>query len=200
MQTPLRGRGANNTKPTEDSATVTPPPARNNGATNVQSKEEGRTNIEEQPAIDVEATTGNKQEGAVDGNSPAKVAAAKTAASLRNIKEKKTSARTKQSTINFAGSTARMTPAGRVDKAAARKTTAARTQTMINQKEKFIQYEAKAIPALAPKQAARDHIGTLMEKLGGIIILSLKGDVGVVRNKGTLPGDWNTGLNKYVAI
>ena len=61
MQTPLRGRGANNTKPTEDSATVTPPPARNNGATNVQSKEEGSTNGEAQTPMDLEANTGNKR-------------------------------------------------------------------------------------------------------------------------------------------
>ena len=39
-----------------------------------------------------------------------------------------------------------------------------------------------------------------MEKLGGVTILSLEGDAGVILNKGTLPTDWKNGLNKYTAI
>ena len=60
---------------------------------------------------------------------------------------------------------------------------------MLDQKEEFIQYEAKATPALVPKQAVRSGIVTLMEKLEGITILSLKGDADMIRNKGTLPTD-----------
>ena len=84
--------------------------------------------------MDVVTAAGNKQGRAVDGNNLIKAAATKTAASLHNIKEKKTSAGTNQSTISFAWATAMMTPARRADKAAARKTAVARIQTLINQK------------------------------------------------------------------
>ena len=150
--------------------------------------------------MDMEAKTGNKQGRAVGGEDPAKASTARTAEALRKIKEKRTTARTKQSTISFAGATAKMTSTRRADKAAARHTAAGRTQIMINQKEEFIQCEAKATPVLAPKQAVRDGIGTLIEKLSGVTILSLEGDAGVVHNTGTLPMDWKNGLNKYMAI
>ena len=71
---------------------------------------------------------------------------------------------------------------------------------MINQMEEILQYEANATPARVPKQAVRNDIGTLKEKLGGITILSLEGDAGAVRKKSTLPTDWKNGLNKYAAI
>ena len=71
---------------------------------------------------------------------------------------------------------------------------------MINQKEEYIQCKANATPALALKQAVRNGIGTLMEKLNGITILSLGGGAVVVRNEGTLPMDWKNGLNMCAAI
>ena len=60
MQTSPRGRGTNNATPADVGATVKPSTARNNDATNVQSEEEGSTNGEAQPAMDVEATAENK--------------------------------------------------------------------------------------------------------------------------------------------
>ena len=60
MQTPPHGRGTNNVTPADAGATVTPPTARKNGVTNVQSEEEGSTNGEAQTAMDVEAKSGNK--------------------------------------------------------------------------------------------------------------------------------------------
>ena len=150
------------------------------------------------------ATTGIKRGQAVDGDDPAKVAAARTTEALQKIKENRTAAKSNQSTISFAGATAgttsRTTLTKRSEEVAARKSAAAPTQTMINQKKEFIQCKAKATPALVPKQAGRNGTGTLMEKLGGIKILSLEGDAGAVHSKGTLPMDWNNGLNKYAAI
>ena len=43
-------------------------------------------------------------------------------------------------------------------------------------------------------------MGTLMEKLSGVTILSLEGEAGEIRNKGTLPMDWRNSLNMYVVI
>ena len=88
----------------------------------------------------------------------------------------------------------------RKDEAKARKSAAARTQALLDQKEDFIQCEIKATPTLAPKETVRRSIVHLMEKLEGITILSLEGDADVIQNKGTLPTDWKNGLNRYATI
>ena len=52
----------------------------------------------------------------------------------------------------------------RKDEAKARKTAAIHSNTLFDQKEGFIQCKTKATPALAPKQAVRSDIVTLIEK------------------------------------
>ena len=86
---------------------------------------------------------------------PVAASKARTAETLWKIKEKRTVARMRQSRISLTGvtdwTTPRTPPTKRADKASARKSAAAHTQTMINQKEEYIQCKAKATPALAPK-------------------------------------------------
>ena len=154
--------------------------------------------------MDVDTQSGNKCTHAMEEeDDPATAAQERTNKTLQKIKEKKKAETMSQPKISFVTATDRIPrapPTKCRDKATARKLAVARTQTMINHKEEYIQCEANSTPALAPKQAARNGIGTLMEKLDGIIILSLEGDARIIRNKGTLPKDWKNGLNRYATI
>jgi hypothetical protein len=111
------------------------------------------------------------------------------------LERKKKAPQKKHATISFAGAVAGVS-ASRLDKAASTRTAAARTQTFINQNEECMLCEAKATPGLPPKQAARDAIGTLMEKLNRVEIIGVDGDATAIRNKGSLPTDWWNGLNQ----
>ena len=114
-----------------------------NDGTTVQSNEETSTNGEAKTAIDVDTQLGYKHARSVEEEDPVVAYKARTVEILQKIKEQKTAAKARQSWIRFAaitvGTTPGTPPTKRADKAAARKSASARTQTMINQKEEYIQ-------------------------------------------------------------
>ena len=176
------------------------PDAKGNEDADAETAKDGCTNDKARPeTTDVEPATtdGEAQAGskrtrdAEEEEDPLTAFSRRTAETARRIKEKKKKAQT-QSTLRFATAVdgaPKPSPVRRTDEAKARKSAAAHTNALLDQKEEFIQCETKATPALALKQAVRSGIVTLMEKLEGITILSLEGDADVIQNKGTLPMD-----------
>ena len=93
IHTSPRVREANNTTPSDNGATVTPPATRNNDATNVQSNEEGSTHGEAHTAMNAETQSGNKQGQSVEEEDPVTASAARTVKTVQKVKERKAGAR-----------------------------------------------------------------------------------------------------------
>ena len=117
--------------------------------------------------MDVKAQAGSKHtRDEEEKDDPLTATKRKMAETTRRIKDNKKKA-LRQPTLRFAAAvdgSLGPPPTKHKDEAKVRKSAAARTQTMLDEREEFIQCETKATPVLAPKQAVRSDIVTLIEK------------------------------------